>query len=148
MQTRPKFWAPTLAFLTPQKLEEGVAFAFNYDTSSSSFHNRDFNATPFSLFSPGAEASTSLLGAPPHVTCDVIARPCCFGIHGRCEIRTEEFCNYVKGTFHSQASLCSQVDCMQEHVCRMLPFVATAAVQDPTDEEVTTKHTFIIKFSL
>ena len=60
--------------------------------------------------------------APRHMTCEVIARPCCIGIHGKCEIRTKEFCQFVNGHFHPEASLCSQVSCMED-VCGMLPFV-------------------------
>ena len=59
--------------------------------------------------------------APPHMTCERVARPCCIGIHGRCEIRTQEFCDFVHGHFHPEATLCSQVSCMQD-VCGMLPF--------------------------
>ena len=47
--------------------------------------------------------------APDHMTCEIVARPCCIGIHGKCEIRTKEFCDWVHGHFHPQATLCSQV---------------------------------------
>lgn len=35
------------------------------------------------------------------------------GIHGECRIATREYCDFVKGYFHQEASLCSQVrfDC-------------------------------------
>jgi hypothetical protein len=51
--------------------------------------------------------------APNHMTCERIARPCCIGIHGNCEIRTKEFCDFVHGHFHAEATLCSQVSCIQ-----------------------------------
>ncbi len=60
-------------------------------------------------------------GAPAHVTCKVVARPCCIGIYGRCQLKTQEFCDWVGGIFHPTASLCSQVDCMQS-VCGDAPF--------------------------
>ena len=60
--------------------------------------------------------------APRHMTCELVARPCCIGIHGKCEIRTKEFCDFVNGHFHPEATLCSQVSCMED-VCGMLPFV-------------------------
>ena len=60
--------------------------------------------------------------APRHMTCELVARPCCIGIHGKCEIRTKEFCDFVNGHFHLEATLCSQVSCMED-VCGMLPFV-------------------------
>ena len=85
--------------------------------------------------------STILDTLPAHISCEVTARPCCIGIHGRCELRSEEFCRWVKGkvrfknsrlrglfqflsssgTFHSDATLCSQVNCLGD-VCGMLPF--------------------------
>ena len=60
--------------------------------------------------------------APRHMTCELVARPCCIGIHGRCEIRTKEFCDFTNGHFHPEATLCSQVSCMED-VCGMLPFL-------------------------
>ena len=49
-------------------------------------------------------------------------RPCCFGYKGRCEIVTPDYCNAVKGTFHKEAALCAQVDCMSD-ACGLLPFL-------------------------
>ena len=61
------------------------------------------------------------IGSPPHVSCDLTGRPCCIGIHGKCEIRSAEFCRFVNGHFHPEATLCSQVSCMSD-VCGMLSF--------------------------
>ncbi|TRY75136.1 hypothetical protein TCAL_00668 [Tigriopus californicus] len=61
------------------------------------------------------------IGAPSHMSCEVLAKPCCIGIHGRCELRSEEFCRWVGGTLHREANLCSQVSCIGD-VCGMLPF--------------------------
>lgn len=44
-----------------------------------------------------------------HMVCEIIGHPCCIGIHGQCKITTKEYCDFVKGTFHEEASLCSQV---------------------------------------
>lgn len=44
-----------------------------------------------------------------HMVCEVIGHPCCIGIHGQCKITTKEYCDFVKGAFHEEASLCSQV---------------------------------------
>lgn len=44
-----------------------------------------------------------------HMVCEVIGHPCCIGIHGQCRITTKEYCDFVRGTFHEEASLCSQV---------------------------------------
>lgn len=79
---------------------------------------------------PGDLTMTSRGRSPParfapeplHMTCERIASPCCIGIHGKCEIRTQEFCDFVNGHFHPEATLCSQVSCMQD-VCGMLPFL-------------------------
>lgn len=45
-----------------------------------------------------------------HMVCEVIAHPCCIGIHGGCSITTKEYCDFVRGKFHEEASLCSQVN--------------------------------------
>lgn len=34
---------------------------------------------------------------------------------------TEEYCRYKHGVYHSEASLCSQVNCMQD-TCGLIPF--------------------------
>lgn len=44
------------------------------------------------------------------MVCEVIGHPCCIGIHGQCRITTREYCDFVRGTFHEEASLCSQVN--------------------------------------
>lgn len=44
-----------------------------------------------------------------HMICEVIGHPCCIGIHGQCKITTKEYCDFVRGAFHEEASLCSQV---------------------------------------
>uniref|UniRef100_A0A6P7G5S4 Inactive rhomboid protein 1 n=1 Tax=Diabrotica virgifera virgifera TaxID=50390 RepID=A0A6P7G5S4_DIAVI len=56
-----------------------------------------------------------------HMVCEVIGHPCCIGIHGQCKITTKEYCDFVQGTFHEEASLCSQVSCLND-VCGMIPF--------------------------
>jgi membrane associated rhomboid family serine protease len=58
----------------------------------------------------------------PHMSCEVIARPCCIGVYGQCHITTQEFCDHVKGHFHEEATLCSQVSCMKD-VCGLLSFM-------------------------
>lgn len=39
----------------------------------------------------------------------VIGHPCCISVYGECRITTKEFCDFVNGYFHEEASLCSQV---------------------------------------
>ncbi|XP_049772143.1 inactive rhomboid protein 1 [Schistocerca cancellata] len=58
-----------------------------------------------------------------HMVCEVIGHPCCIGIHGTCRITTKEYCDFVRGYFHEEASLCSQVSCL-DNVCGMIPFYA------------------------
>ncbi|XP_068084541.1 inactive rhomboid protein 1 isoform X2 [Anabrus simplex] len=58
-----------------------------------------------------------------HMVCEVIGHPCCIGIHGTCRITTKEYCDFVRGYFHEEASLCSQVSCLDD-VCGMIPFYA------------------------
>lgn len=60
---------------------------------------------------------------PHHMSCEVVGRPCCIGIYGQCRITTSQHCQFLGGTFHPEATLCSQVSCMED-VCGMVPFYA------------------------
>ncbi|XP_025056417.1 inactive rhomboid protein 1 isoform X6 [Alligator sinensis] len=44
-----------------------------------------------------------------HMDCVITGRPCCIGTKGRCEITSREYCDFMKGYFHEEATLCSQV---------------------------------------
>ncbi|XP_035694767.1 inactive rhomboid protein 1-like isoform X4 [Branchiostoma floridae] len=61
-------------------------------------------------------------GSQDHMACEVTAHPCCIGITGTCEITTREYCEFKHGFFHQEASLCSQVSCM-DRICGLLPFM-------------------------
>ncbi|KAF2363599.1 Peptidase S54 rhomboid domain [Trinorchestia longiramus] len=65
---------------------------------------------------------SSLFGGDTSITCEVVGRPCCVGIHGECHITTREHCNFLHGTFHEEAALCSQIECLRD-VCKMLAFL-------------------------
>lgn len=56
-----------------------------------------------------------------HMKCKVQAKPCCIGIYGKCQLVSEEYCAFVKGTFHPKARLCSQVNCLND-VCGLISF--------------------------
>ncbi|XP_029432690.1 inactive rhomboid protein 1 isoform X2 [Rhinatrema bivittatum] len=72
-----------------------------------------------------------------HMGCVITGRPCCIGTKGRCEISSREYCDFMKGYFHEEATLCSQVEdkCMRsasskmqkvhcmDDVCGLLPFL-------------------------
>ncbi|KAM7381970.1 hypothetical protein PAMA_012706 [Pampus argenteus] len=58
----------------------------------------------------------------PHIDCTITGRPCCIGTKGRCEITSREYCVFMQGYFHEEATLCSQVACMDD-VCGLLPFL-------------------------
>jgi len=58
-----------------------------------------------------------------HMSCEVVGRPCCIGIYGQCRIITSQHCQFLRGTFHPEATLCLQVSCMED-VCGMVPFYA------------------------
>ncbi|XP_061086934.1 inactive rhomboid protein 1 isoform X2 [Conger conger] len=58
----------------------------------------------------------------PHIDCAITGRPCCIGTKGRCEITSREYCVFMNGYFHEEATLCSQVHCMDD-VCGLLPFL-------------------------
>lgn len=57
-----------------------------------------------------------------HIDCKIKGRPCCIGTKGSCEITTREYCEFMHGYFHEEATLCSQVHCLDE-VCGLLPFL-------------------------
>ncbi|XP_078519197.1 inactive rhomboid protein 1 isoform X1 [Lissotriton helveticus] len=57
-----------------------------------------------------------------HMDCVITGRPCCIGTKGRCEITSREYCDFMRGYFHEEATLCSQVHCMDD-VCGLLPFL-------------------------
>ncbi|XP_030088953.2 inactive rhomboid protein 2 isoform X1 [Serinus canaria] len=57
-----------------------------------------------------------------HLDCEIKGRPCCIGTKGSCEITTREYCDFMHGYFHEEATLCSQVHCLDE-VCGLLPFL-------------------------
>ncbi|XP_051996355.1 inactive rhomboid protein 2-like isoform X1 [Xyrauchen texanus] len=57
-----------------------------------------------------------------HMDCTIKGRPCCIGTKGRCEITTRDFCHFMRGYFHEEATLCSQVHCLDD-VCGLLPFL-------------------------
>uniref|UniRef100_A0A3B5M8T6 Inactive rhomboid protein n=1 Tax=Xiphophorus couchianus TaxID=32473 RepID=A0A3B5M8T6_9TELE len=57
-----------------------------------------------------------------HMDCTIKGRPCCIGTKGRCEITTREYCTFMHGYFHEEATLCSQVHCLAD-VCGLLPFL-------------------------
>ncbi len=44
-----------------------------------------------------------------HLNCEIRGRPCCFGIQGECAITTRQHCDFLRGHFHEEATLCSQV---------------------------------------
>uniref|UniRef100_A0A8B9T4G0 Inactive rhomboid protein n=1 Tax=Anas platyrhynchos TaxID=8839 RepID=A0A8B9T4G0_ANAPL len=44
-----------------------------------------------------------------HMDCQIKGRPCCIGTKGSCEITTREYCEFMHGYFHEEATLCSQV---------------------------------------
>ncbi|XP_059763732.1 inactive rhomboid protein 2 isoform X2 [Balaenoptera ricei] len=58
----------------------------------------------------------------PHMDCQIRGRPCCIGTKGSCEITTREYCEFMHGYFHEEATLCSQVHCLDK-VCGLLPFL-------------------------
>lgn len=63
----------------------------------------------------------SELSSHEHMACEVIGHPCCIGILGECQITTRDYCEFVKGFFHEEAALCSQVSCLDD-ICGMIPF--------------------------
>ncbi|XP_030840158.1 inactive rhomboid protein 1 isoform X3 [Strongylocentrotus purpuratus] len=56
-----------------------------------------------------------------HTMCEVTGRPCCIGIHGECKIVSRDYCDFVNGFFHEEATLCSQVSCV-DSICGLINF--------------------------
>ncbi|XP_076458190.1 inactive rhomboid protein 1-like [Babylonia areolata] len=56
-----------------------------------------------------------------HMSCELLGRPCCYGIKGECWITTREHCNLLRGRFHDDKFLCAQTSCFEE-LCGMIPF--------------------------
>ncbi|XP_006816352.1 inactive rhomboid protein 1-like [Saccoglossus kowalevskii] len=54
-----------------------------------------------------------------HMKCEMSGHPCCVGIQGECQIHTREYCDFVSGFFHEEATLCSQVDCI-DNICGLI----------------------------
>jgi hypothetical protein len=45
-----------------------------------------------------------------HMHCRVTGRPCCIQMHGQCRITSREYCDFVGGYYHPNATLCSQAN--------------------------------------
>uniref|UniRef100_A0A914DGS3 Uncharacterized protein n=1 Tax=Acrobeloides nanus TaxID=290746 RepID=A0A914DGS3_9BILA len=56
--------------------------------------------------------------------CEIVGRPCCIQMQGQCRITTKEYCDFVRGYYHDNATLCSQVDCLND-ICGMTQFMIT-----------------------
>ncbi|KPP68959.1 inactive rhomboid protein 1-like [Scleropages formosus] len=67
----------------------------------------------------------------PHIDCAITGRPCCIGTKGRCEITSREYCDFMKGYFHEEATLCSQnvQDVVQLSRCRILHCLVSVCFQ-------------------
>ncbi|ODN00733.1 Inactive rhomboid protein 1 [Orchesella cincta] len=83
----------------------------------------DITKWPICRKTRGITGMTTKDKTAEHMVCEVIGHPCCIGIHAKCVITTREYCRFVNGYFHEEASLCSQVSCVQD-VCGMFPFIA------------------------
>uniref|UniRef100_A0A8D3A6T1 Inactive rhomboid protein n=1 Tax=Scophthalmus maximus TaxID=52904 RepID=A0A8D3A6T1_SCOMX len=57
----------------------------------------------------------------PHIDCTITGRHYQFS-GCICEITSREYCDFMHGYFHEEATLCSQVACMDD-VCGLLPFL-------------------------
>lgn len=80
-------------------------------------HPEDFTEWPICSISNFSTIPKSVR----HMKCKIIGRPCCVGIEGQCIITTSDHCEFLRGYFHTEAALCSQVPCLSE-VCGMIPF--------------------------
>ena len=44
-----------------------------------------------------------------HLSCKITGRPCCIRDQAECLIVSQEYCEFMKGVYHEEATLCSQV---------------------------------------
>ncbi|KAI1723739.1 rhomboid family domain-containing protein [Ditylenchus destructor] len=89
-------------------------------------HPFEWNQTDISKW-PICKQSVPVSQIPKHVRhmhCEITGRPCCIQMHGQCRITTKAYCDFVRGYYHSNATLCSQVSCLND-VCGMTPFLTT-----------------------
>ncbi|PAA74073.1 hypothetical protein BOX15_Mlig023953g1 [Macrostomum lignano] len=73
---------------------------------------------------PACQRQTPLAPVPGelnHLACPVSARPCCFGLIGECAIVSRLRCQQLRGFYHPDSQLCSQVNCLAD-ACGMLGF--------------------------
>uniref|UniRef100_A0A914HKC1 Peptidase S54 rhomboid domain-containing protein n=1 Tax=Globodera rostochiensis TaxID=31243 RepID=A0A914HKC1_GLORO len=63
---------------------------------------------------PCEEHSSSIPKFEKHMHCTVTGHPCCIQMHGQCRITSREYCDFVRGYYHPNATLCSQVSCLNE----------------------------------
>eukprot|EP00049_Salpingoeca_infusionum_P006385 m.106125 g.106125 ORF g.106125 m.106125 type:complete len:632 (-) comp13293_c0_seq7:443-2338(-) len=69
----------------------------------------------------GCPSTSSFAGEG--VDCDAtcghhIIGPCCTQMNGTCELVTQDYCSFVSGVWHENATLCSEVSCL-ESTCGM-----------------------------
>ena len=55
------------------------------------------------------EKSNLSPGEYPHMTCEIHGRPCCMGNEAICRIVSRDECDFFRGRFHENLTLCSQV---------------------------------------
>lgn len=89
------------------------------EPASSGAHIWPDDITKWPICTEQAESNHTSL---PHMDCEIKGRPCCIGTKGSCEITTREYCEFMHGYFHEEATLCSQVHCLNK-VCGLLPFL-------------------------
>jgi len=70
-----------------------------------------FSACSYWLLQVCQDPVEILDGSPVdvHMTCKIQGRPCCIGIQGECIITTREHCEFLRGYFHQEKTLCAQV---------------------------------------
>ena len=49
--------------------------------------------------------------------CQITGRPCCLGDQAECRIVSKEYCDFFKGVYHDEATLCSQVKLDNLYTC-------------------------------
>ncbi|GMS78933.1 hypothetical protein PENTCL1PPCAC_1108 [Pristionchus entomophagus] len=119
-QSSPDLRQASLSTMRRSEIVCGLDPDFCAAPSFHSFSREDITKWP--LCERKIEADSVRVGfRPKHLTCEVMGRPCCIHLQGRCRITTQDYCEFVGGIFHEEASLCSQVNCLHG-ICGMIPF--------------------------
>lgn len=51
-------------------------------------------------------------GSRCNSSCNIVLRPCCYGVTYTCEVIRKEYCNELEGNFHAEEQGCANINCL------------------------------------